>query len=130
MRDKTVGHFGILGAHVHLYLIIGCFVLFSVGCGVKYYGPRVVDEGVRFSLKAPDAKKVTVSGSFNQWDTGRDTLAGPDENGIWNIDIPLAEGRYEYLFFIDDGKWVLDPDSPSVEDGLGGRNSVFVLNRP
>ncbi|MDA8078687.1 MAG: glycogen-binding domain-containing protein [Nitrospiraceae bacterium] len=90
----------------------------------------ILDDGVRFSIKAPDAKKVAIAGSFNQWDTEKDTLAGPDEEGRWSIVLPLAEGRYEYLFFIDSGKWVADPDSPSADDGLGGKNSVFVLKKP
>lgn len=106
------------------------FLAFSLGCSVKYLGPHPDEGGVRFSLKAPGAKQVAIAGSFNQWDAGRDLLKGPDSEQVWTIILPLAEGRYEYLFFLDGEKWVLDPEVPFVDDSLGGKNSVFVLRKP
>lgn len=80
-----------------------------------------------FSVKAQNAKRVALAGSFNQWDADKDLLSGPDQNGVWSIFIPLTDGRYEYLFLIDEAQWLLDPYGPSVEDGLGGRNSVISI---
>jgi 1,4-alpha-glucan branching enzyme len=105
-------------------------ILFSLGCSIKYLGPHTDEGGVRFSLKAPGAKKVAIAGSFNQWDAGRDLLKGPDSEQVWTITIPLAEGRYEYMFLLDGEKWVLDPEVPSADDSLGGKNSVYVLRNP
>ncbi len=99
-------------------------IFFFLGCSAKYAGPQVVEGGVRFSVKAQDAKNVTIAGSFNRWDIEKDSFAGPDEAGIWRITIPLGEGRHEYLFVIDGKKWLLDPHSPFTDDGLGGKNSV------
>lgn len=100
-------------------------VVFLYGCNPQYLKPTIVEGGVRFSVKSPDAKKVTIVGSFNQWDTDKDVLSDPEGDGIWNIVLPLKDGRYEYLFLIDGEKWLLDPTVPSVDDGLGGRNSVI-----
>ena len=114
-------------------LLYGFFLLsiiFSYGCSVKYLGPHADEGGVRFSIKSADAKKVAIGGSFNQWNVEQNLLAGPDNEGIWTIILPLEEGRYEYLFIIDGEKWVLDPEVPFVDDGLGGRNSVFVVRKP
>jgi len=105
-------------------------IFFLLGCSAKYAGPQVVKGGVRFSVKAQDAKNVTIAGSFNRWDIEKDALAGPDEAGLWRITIPLGEGRHEYLFVIDGKEWLLDPHSPFADDGLGGKNSlVFVEGR-
>jgi len=113
-------------------VFIGFFllgVLFFLGCSVKYLGPHTDEGGVRFSLKAPGAKQVAIAGTFNQWDTGRDLLKGPDSEEVYTILIPLTEGRYEYLFLIDGEKWVVDPEAPFADDSLGGKNSVFILRK-
>ena len=99
------------------------------GCSLKYKGPRITEGGVMFRIKAPDAGGVAIAGSFNQWDTDRDMLSGPDKTGIWSIFIPLSDGRYEYLYIIDGTQWLLDPAVPSAGDGFGGRNSVISIKR-
>lgn len=96
---------------------------------LQHLGPTVTDSGVVFMLKAPEARRVAVVGSFNQWDKDRDVLSGPDSDGIWKITLPLSDGRYEYIFLIDGEKWLLDPAVPSVDDGLGGRNSVIHIKK-
>jgi 1,4-alpha-glucan branching enzyme len=52
-------------------------------------------------------------------------LSGPDKKGFWSLTLPLAGGRYEYLFVINGTIWLPDPKAASVDDGLGGRNSVI-----
>lgn len=99
------------------------------GCSLKYAGPERVKDGVRFALEAKEAKKVAIVGGFNQWDPEKGLLSGPDGDGIWEITIPLPEGRYEYLFLINGEKWALDPTVPFTDDGLGGKNSVVSIKR-
>lgn len=108
---------------------VAVLVLFFTGCAAVHQGPEPVDGGVRFSLHAPAAKSVAISGSFNRWDTTKDLLAGPDSRGGWSIVLPLPEGRHEYLFIINGETWLVDPAVPSVDDGLGGRNSVIVIKK-
>jgi 1,4-alpha-glucan branching enzyme len=100
----------------------------TAGCGAKRLGPEARPGGVHFSFSAPAAKHVSLAGSFNQWDADADPLAGPDSNGIWSIILPLPAGRYEYLLSVD-REWKLDPETPSVDDGFGGRNSVVVIGK-
>jgi 1,4-alpha-glucan branching enzyme len=115
------------------YGLICVLLIFAVsalsGCSLKYKGPRITEEGVMFRMKAPDAERVAIAGSFNQWETDKDMLSGPDKNGVWSIFIPLTDGRYEYLFIVDGTHWLLDPAAPSAGDGLGGRNSVISIQR-
>ncbi len=111
-----------------LFTLLLCSA-FVNGCSLKHAGPELVQGGVRFSLIARDAKKVVIAGSFNQWDTEKNVLSGPDSKGAWEITLPLLDGRYEYLFLIDGEKWATDPDVPFVDDGMGGRNSVISVKR-
>lgn len=80
-----------------------------------------------FSLAAPRASSVALAGSFNQWDPSRHPLSGPDRNGTWTVTVPLAPGRYEYLFVINGSQWVADPAALTTDDGMGGRNSLIVI---
>jgi len=67
-----------------------------------------------FTLKKfPDAKQVLLSGSFNNWaDPGYTMLK---KNGVWTLPVYLASGKYTYKYVVD-GKWILDPDNPQMED--------------
>jgi len=96
---------------------------------LQHSGPTVTEDGVAFRLKYPEAKRVAIIGSFNQWDKDKDALFGPDADGIWSITLPLKDGRYEYLFLVDGGKWMLDSSVPSVDDRFGGKNSVIHIKR-
>ena len=80
-------------------LMLFCSLL--TACGAKLPGPVITGEGVSFSFYAPKAKSVAIAGSFNAWDIHKDRLSGPDTNGLWNIVLPLTNGRYEYLFVIN-----------------------------
>ncbi len=110
------------------FIFITLFVI-AAGCATRSFEPVVVQEGVRFAYSAPSAKSVSIAGSFNRWNPDHDRLTGPDRDGAWTIVLPLAPGRYEYRFVVNGKEWVLDPSAPSVDDGLGDRNSVFVAGQ-
>ena len=81
--------------------------------------PRVVLE-----LVNPAAKQVFVAGSFNNWRPEQTPLV-PAGNGRWARDLKVPSGRHEYLFVVD-GQWLPDPNAKeSVENLLGGRNSIL-----
>jgi 1,4-alpha-glucan branching enzyme len=75
-----------------------------------------------FKLFSPKAKKVSVAGSFNNWDTNK-FLAKKDTKGNWAVKINLKPGTYEYKFFVD-GSWINDPGRPAVYNNFGTQNSV------
>ncbi len=77
------------------------------------------------SRKKP--KKLTLFGSFNSWNRDNLPLADKNENGIYEINVALDPGRYEYKFF-EDGQEILDPYNPvKVPNGFGGFNSVIII---
>lgn len=82
---------------------------------------------VRFALRQPGAKQVAVAGDFNQWNPA--VLAPSAEGeGLFTVEVPLAEGTYSYAFVVDGRRWVPDPAADRwVDDGFGQRNSVINL---
>jgi acetyl esterase/lipase len=70
------------------------------------------------------AKRVTVAGSFNGWDS-RHLICGRD-GAQWVCRVDLPSGRYTYKFVVDDD-WILDPANPArADDGNGGTGSLLV----
>lgn len=79
---------------------------------------------VEFKFHAPQAKRVSLAGSFNNWDT-RGVSAKRDSRGNWKAKVALKPGRYEYKFFVD-GSWLNDPRcSACVPNSLGSQNCVI-----
>jgi 1,4-alpha-glucan branching enzyme len=62
-------------------------------------------EGVRFSVWAPNARRVAVVGDFNSWDTRRHPMRLRHEAGVWELFVPrLAAGeRYKFAMLGPDG---------------------------
>jgi 1,4-alpha-glucan branching enzyme len=97
----------------------------SGGTSFLEAGPKVVEGGVRFVYFAPKAKRVNITGDFNNWSTVADPMFNRERKGEWSITMPLKAGRYEYKFLVDGEKWVPDPGNPNrVKDGFGALNSV------
>jgi len=85
---------------------------------------------VRLVLLQPDATTVTVAGDFNGWDQTRTPLERVS-SGAWTVTIPLEPGRYEYMFVIDDQRWIADPFAiEQNDDGFGSRNAVLDVRPP
>ena len=55
--------------------------------------------GITFRVWAPHAKKVYVTGSFNDWKKTTERLYS-ERNGYWSGDVPTAKMGDEYLYQI------------------------------
>ena len=99
--------------------------------------PERTPAGVVFRYSDPAAAVVQVAGS---WETnlqlrGRDWtsdrrvgLMERDPDGVWELEVPLGPGRYEYLFLVDGRFWHLDAANPQrAADGQGGFVSLLVV---
>jgi hypothetical protein len=81
---------------------------------------------VRFVLLAPDAQRVSVAGTFNQWDPLAAPLARAG-SGVWTATLTLPAGQHQYAFVVDGASWIPDPAAPAIDDGFGRHNSVLAL---
>lgn len=78
---------------------------------------------VEFRFYAPQAKRVSLAGNFNKWDT-QSLSAKKDSRGNWRIKVNLSPGKYEYKFFVD-GSWINDPKcTVCVPNTFGSKNCV------
>lgn len=78
-----------------------------------------------FKLHAPQAKRVSLAGTFNNWDP-KALSAKKDSGGNWVIKVSLKPGRYEYKFVVD-GSWINDPRSATVYNAFGTQNSILEI---
>lgn len=83
------------GKHRRLYDFLGAHV--------HYMGSV---RGVRFTLWAPNAKRVSVIGDFNGWDGRRHMMRLLGSSGVWELFIPgLCPGDlYKYEIFSSDDR--------------------------
>jgi 1,4-alpha-glucan branching enzyme len=79
---------------------------------------------VEFSLSAPEAKEVFLTGEFNHWDI-RSMPMRRGKDGNWKVQTSLPPGRYEYKF-VADNHWVEDLRSAELAvNAFGTRNLVL-----
>ena len=83
---------------------------------------------IRFTLDAPAATTVSIVGDFNGWTAGSLPLRRSANGRTWEIEVPLAPGRYVYSFVVD-GQLARDPMAPqSGGDDFGSPNSVVLVS--
>ncbi|MBP0617779.1 alpha-amylase family glycosyl hydrolase [Jiella mangrovi] len=91
-------------------------------------GAIVHDDGVAFRVWAPNADKVFVSGSFNDWAEDEAPMVS-EENGYWYADVGNAKPADEYRFLLHRGKERLskiDPYARAVTSSIG--NGIIIAS--
>ncbi len=86
IADADLHYFG-EGSHLRPFTFLGAHPM------------RVGDvNGVRFTVWAPNARRVSVVGDFNAWDGRRHAMRVRHGGGVWEIFIPhvLPGDRYKY----------------------------------
>ncbi len=79
---------------------------------------------VEFSLSAPEAKEVFITGEFNHWDIQSMPMK-KGKDGNWKVHTSLSPDRYEYKF-IADNHWVEDfPTAELAANSFGTWNLVL-----
>jgi 1,4-alpha-glucan branching enzyme len=104
--------------------------------GVKFYEepiysgytdsfePQVSRDGILFTFKDKFANRVSVAGTFNNWEKD-EYFMSKNQNGVWYIKIQLPRGKYYYKYNVD-GEWHYDPKNPLKEDdGYGSYKSIL-----
>lgn len=75
----------------------------------------------------PEAKKVSVVGTFNNWDPDAKRMV-KSKDGSFRATMTLPPGDHEYKFVVD-GIWLDDPDTERrVPNPHGTLNSVVCVS--
>ncbi len=88
---------------------------------IKGMGSILHANGVAFRVWAPHANKVSVIGSFNDWDATLHPMHS-EENGYWYADVAKAHANDQYLFllFTQNGEFKrIDPYAREVTNSVG-----------
>ncbi|MBN2071710.1 MAG: AAA family ATPase [Candidatus Krumholzibacteriota bacterium] len=94
---------------------------------VKLNGPKVVESGVLFTLNAPNASSVSLTGEFTNWSHEGIRMLKSEDNETWKIMMNLDPGDYEYRFIVD-GVWIKDPNNvDTVLNEFGQENSLLIV---
>ena len=96
---------------------------------LKVLGTPMIDGPmVHFVYSDSAARQVAVTGEFTQWAGAALPMAQIGDSGIFHATREFPKPtRVEYKLVVD-GKWIEDPLCPNqVDNGVGGRNSYFVV---
>ncbi len=85
---------------------------------------------VHFTYTNAQAAEVLIPGTWNGW-LGAQTPMATNGSGVWEADVELGEGFYEYKFLVrpqggGSDQWVADPANPLVVGPTG--NSLAVVS--
>ena len=86
--------------------------------------------GTSFAVWAPNARRVSVVGDFNQWDGRRHAMRLLGASGVWEIFIPgIGEGaHYKYEIANRHGRVVLKTDPCGFFFEVPPKNAAIVWN--
>lgn len=90
--------------------------------------PEITDHSVIFRVLAPNAKRVAITGSWENFYTEQEMTKG--EDGVWTYEMPLLPPDiYQYVFDID-GMVVLDPGNYSQTRDMYNYRSNLIIRGP
>jgi len=88
--------------------------------------PKKADKKIEFTLHAPEAIEVYLTGEFNRWST-KSLPMKKDKDGVWRTQLGLLPGRYEYKLFADNA-WVENLlDVETVPNAFGTQNFIITV---
>lgn len=107
------------GTHQELYQVLGSNLMQFQGVA-----------GVEFAVWAPNARRVSVVGDFNDWDGRRHVMRSHPGSGVWDIFIPavISGALYKFEIVANDGRLLPlkhDPYAPYFEQPPGNASIVF-----
>jgi 1,4-alpha-glucan branching enzyme len=94
----------------------------------RLLGAHPVEGGVRFAVWAPNAQRVSVVGSFNNWNRDAHSMERRGSTGVWERFVPdLGHGLF-YKFAVQkkEGRWEFrgDPFGRMLQND-GNRTPIF-----
>ena len=107
------------GVHYQIYEVMGASIAHHQGC-----------RGVKFSVWAPAAKRVSVVADFNHWDGRVNFMRSMGYSGVWELFVPGLEVGEKYKFEIESQKGAifLKADPYGYESELRPANASIIAD--
>ncbi len=88
--------------------------------------------GVRFAVWAPNARRVSVVGTFNSWDGRRHPMIRRGDSGVWELFVPrLGSGElYKYEILDRDGRLLPQKADPLARAAELPPGTASIVPRP
>lgn len=98
----------------------------------NFMGAHPNKTSVTFRVWAPNARKVSVVGDFNNWNGELHQMKLINEGGIWEITIPKLKkyDKYKYQVELANGGWHLKSDPYAFYSELRPNTASFVYGLP
>ncbi|KAB2845763.1 MAG: hypothetical protein F9K45_03270, partial [Melioribacteraceae bacterium] len=104
-------------------VIFAACLLFYFNLSAQYLPVKIT-----FKITDSKAKKISVAGSFNNWNPAANPLIKKDST--WKTDIYLDPGYYYYKLVVD-SNWIPDPSNDwQINDGGNSFNSIIKVGKP
>jgi len=101
-----------------------------------YFGAHLIKEkdaviATRFTLYAPNAKKVHLIGSFNDYTPGSDMMKRIDDAGIWSLKVQknLKDMPYKFIIESQSGEWLYKSDPYGFYHAMRPDTNSIVVDR-
>ena len=88
-------------------------------------GAIVAQDTTTFRVWAPNADRVFVAGTFNDWNKSAHKLE-QEENGYWSAAIAEAKAGDEYKYCIHNGDLILDRNDPYAKEMTNSNGNSIV----
>lgn len=122
--SRAAGRFSTLGLRF-AYASRTTFAPTSTDAAARVFTVAPVDSSSYvFSLRAPDAERVELSGEFTGW---KPVALVRSAGGLWVVRLAVAPGAYRVNVRIDGGRWQAPPGTTPVADDFGGSAGLVVV---
>jgi hypothetical protein len=122
-----------VGSLVSLVLLVSFVSAFYLSqSDLGYHLPAKLQSAVpiTLTLNMPEARSVSVVGTFNAWHEKGYEMTRDVTGNTWNLFLRLPDGRYEYAFVLDGQNIIPDPAAEFyADDGFGNQNAVLIVRR-
>ena len=94
---------------------------------IEGMGAVVSNAGTTFRVWAPNADRVFVTGTFNNWDKTKNELQ-KGENGYWEVAVLKAKVGDEYKYVIHNDKLMFDRNDPYAREMTNSNGNSIITD--
>jgi len=94
---------------------------------IEGMGAIASEQGTTFRVWAPNADKVFVTGTFNNWDHTKNELT-LEENGYWSEIVSEAKTGDEYKYIIHNGDLILERNDPYAKEMTNSNGNSIITS--